>query len=304
MAKSPTFRLTTIISEYAKSILADWLSRIASSPDDRLPAEELEAQCETIVSNLAMACRDGHLTDIDAPSFAPLRDAVVDMSLTRALQGISAKETATFILSLKAPLFARVRAVLTFEPERLAAEILSISELIDALALFMMEALQHTREELIHRQQTDITELSTPVVKLWQGIVAVPLVGTLDTVRTQLVMENLLESIVRHEAVVAIIDITDVPAIDDLVAQHVLNTIAAARLMGTDCIISGIRPHIAQTMVHLGVELNVVTKANLSDAFALALRRVGKVVVNQPCTEHAAPLQCPEPEVRRTMRRM
>jgi rsbT co-antagonist protein RsbR len=215
---------------------------------------------------------------------------IVDMSLTRALQGFAAKETATFILSIKAPLFARLCAILAAEPERLAAEMLTIGELIDALALSMMETFQRTREELIHRRQTGISELSTPVVKLWQGILVVPLIGTLDTVRTQLVMEKLLESIVRHEAAVAIIDVADVPAIDDLVAQHVLNTIAAARLMGTDCIISGIGPQIAQTMVHLGIELNVVSKANLSDAFALALRRVGKMVVNQSSSQQVAAL--------------
>ena len=287
MAKAPTFRLAEIISESAKPLLADWLARVATSPDPRLPVPELEAQCEAIVSNLAKACRDGNLTDIEAPSFTKLRDIVVDMSLTRALQGFAVTETATFILSLKAPLFARLRAVLASEPERLASETLTISELIDALALFMMDSFQRTREELIHRQEHEIAELSTPVVKLWNGILAVPLIGALDTVRTQLVMENLLECIVRHEALIAIIDITDVPAIDDLVAQHVLKTIAAARLMGTDCIISGIRPHIAQTMVHLGVELNVVSKPTLADAFALALRRVGKMVVNQPHAGHA-----------------
>jgi rsbT co-antagonist protein RsbR len=290
MARASTFRLAAIISESAKPVLADWLARIAVSPDPRLPEAELEAQCEAIVANLARACRDGNLSDIEGSSFAPLRDVIVDMSLTRALQGFAAKETATFILSLKAPLFARLRAVLVSEPERLAAEMLTIGELVDALALFMMETFQRTREELTHRQQNEISELSTPVVKLWPGILAVPLIGTLDTVRTQLVMENLLESIARHEAVIAIIDIGDVPAIDDLVAQHVLKTIAAARLMGTDCIISGIRPQVAQTLVHLGVELKVVAKATLADAFALALRRVGKMVVNQPYTEQAAPL--------------
>jgi rsbT co-antagonist protein RsbR len=290
MARASTFRLAAIISESAKPVLADWLARIAVSPDPRLPEAELEAQCEAIVANLARACRDGNLSDIEGSSFAPLRDVIVDMSLTRALQGIAAKETATFILSLKAPLFARLRAVLVSEPERLAAEMLTTGELIDALALFMMDTFQRTREELIHRQQNQISELATPVVKLWQGILAVPLIGTLDTVRTQLVMENLLESIARHEAVIAIIDISDVPAIDDLVAQHVLKTIAAARLMGTDCIISGIRPQVAQTLVHLGVELKVVAKATLADAFALALRRVGKMVVNQPYAEQAAAL--------------
>ena len=168
-----------------------------------------------------------------------------------------------------------------FEPAVLASETMVASQLIDSLGLFMMETFQRAREEVIIRQQTEISELSTPVVRLWQGILALPLIGTLDSARTQVVMENLLDSIVRFEADIAIIDITGVPTVDTLVAQHLLKTVAAARLMGADCIISGIRPQIAQTMVHLGVELNVVSKANLSDAFALALRRLGKTVVSR-----------------------
>jgi rsbT co-antagonist protein RsbR len=185
-----------------------------------------------------------------------------------------------FLFSLKQPLFARLRDVPGFEPAVLASETTVASQLIDSLGLFMMETFQRAREEVIIRQQTEISELSTPVVRLWQGILALPLIGTLDSARTQVVMENLLDSIVRFEADIAIIDITGVPTVDTLVAQHLLKTVAAARLMGADCIISGIRPQIAQTMVHLGVELNVVSKANLSDAFALALRRLGKTVVS------------------------
>jgi rsbT co-antagonist protein RsbR len=275
-------RLPVIISESAKFILADWLARVTASPDSRLPMEELEAQCEAIVAGLVKACRAGNLTDIEDPSCGPLRDIVVDLSLTRGLRGFAATETATFVLSLKAPLFARLRAVLASEPERLASETLTVSEFVDALALFMMDSFQRTREELIHRQRSEISELSTPVVRLWQGILALPLIGTLDSDRVQVVMEGLLESIVRYEAETAIIDISEVPVIDDRVAHQVLKTVAAARLMGADCIISGIRPHIAQTMVHLGVELKIVTKATLSDAFALALRRQGKAVVNRP----------------------
>jgi len=281
MAKPPASRLPGILSESAKEILADWLVNLNASRDVRLAGIELETQCQSIVSRLAQACRDGNVTDIDGASFAPLRDILADLSQTRAHQGFSPTETATFILSLKQPLFARLRSVLTAEPERLTAETLTVSELIDALGLFMMETFQRAREEVIIRQQTEISELSTPVVKLWQGILALPLIGTLDSARTQVVMENLLESIVRYEADIAIIDITGVPTVDTLVAQHLLKTVAAARLMGADCIISGIRPQIAQTMVHLGVELNVISKASLSDAFALALRRLGKTVVNQ-----------------------
>jgi rsbT co-antagonist protein RsbR len=281
MAKPPTSRIPTILSESAAQIVADWHSRLGVAPDARLPAYELESQCDSIVKRLAQACRDGNVTNIDGPSFAALREILADLSRTRALSGFSPTETATFILSLKQPLFARLSAVMGGEPERLATETLTASELIDALGLFMMESYQRAREEVIIRQQTEIAELSTPVVKLWQGVLALPLIGTLDSARTQVVMENLLESIVRYEADIAIIDITGVPTVDTLVAQHLLKTVAAARLMGADCIISGIRPQIAQTMVHLGVELNVISKANLSDAFALALRRLGKVVVNQ-----------------------
>jgi rsbT co-antagonist protein RsbR len=281
MAKQPPSRLPIILSESSGHILADWLTKLNTSPDNRVSGAELAAQCESIVARLAEGCRDGNLTDIEGSSFAPLRDVLADIARTRALQGFSPTEIATFLLSLKPSIFARLRTVLASDPERLVTETLTISELIDALGLLMMETYQRAREEVIIRQQTEISELSTPVVKLWQGILALPLIGTLDSARTQVVMENLLDSIVRYEADIAIIDITGVPTVDTLVAQHLLKTVAAARLMGADCIISGIRPQIAQTMVHLGVELNVVSKANLSDAFGLALRRLGKMVVNQ-----------------------
>jgi rsbT co-antagonist protein RsbR len=281
MAKSPASRIPAILSESAKAITTEWYIGLAARPDVRLSAAELETQCDSVVSRLAQGCRDGNISDIDAVSFAALRDILTDISRTRALQGFSPTETATFILSLKQPLFAALRITLAREPEELAVETLVASELVDALGLFMMETFQRAREEVIIRQQTEISELSTPVVKLWQGILALPLIGTLDSARTQVVMENLLDSIVRYEADIAIIDITGVPTVDTLVAQHLLKTVAAARLMGADCIISGIRPQIAQTMVHLGVELNVISKANLSDAFALALRRLGKTVVSQ-----------------------
>ncbi len=273
-------RLPGILSGFERQILTDWLGILRATPDARLPAAELESQCEIIIARLAQGCRDGNVTDIEAPSFAPLRDILADLSRTRALLGFSPSETATFLFSLKQPLFERLRDVPGADAASLAAETLSVSQLIDSLGLFMMETFQRAREEVIIRQQTEISELSTPVVRLWQGILALPLIGTLDSARTQVVMENLLDSIVRFEADIAIIDITGVPTVDTLVAQHLLKTVAAARLMGADCIVSGIRPQIAQTMVHLGVELNVVSKANLSDAFALALRRLGKTVVS------------------------
>jgi rsbT co-antagonist protein RsbR len=199
-----------------------------------------------------------------------------ELSQSRARQGFSASETATFVFSLKEPLFQRLRKELVRDPEELAEAMWKSSVLLDSLGLFTTELYQKGREEVIARQQEDMLELSTPVVQLWDGILALPLIGTLDSARTQVVMESLLQTIVDTGAGLAIIDITGVPTVDTLVAQHLLKTVAAARLMGAECIISGIRPQIAQTIVHLGVDLSdVITKATLADAFSIALDRLG-----------------------------
>ena len=180
---------------------------------------------------------------------------------------------------MKLPIFARLRQEYGSDTAALAADIWSTTELIDKLGLYSTEVHQKTREEVIARQQQELLELSTPVVKLWDGILALPLIGSLDSARTQVVMENLLQQILTTGSEIAIIDITGVPTVDTLVAQHLLKTVAAARLMGADCIISGVRPQIAQTIVHLGVELgDVTTKATLADAFRLALKRSGQTI--------------------------
>ena len=280
MVASPSSLIPEILSSFRQELLADWLDALRARGDDRITPAELDAQCTEIINRLAQGSRAGNVTNLDDPGFAPLRETVAEIAISRALQGFTPSETATFIFSLKEPLFTRLRIVLASQPEAMAEETWSVSRLIDGLGLAMLERFQNAREEVIIRQQAEMAELSTPVVKLWQGILALPLIGTLDSSRTQVVMENLLDSIVRYEADIAIIDITGVPTVDTLVAQHLLKTVAAARLMGADCIISGIRPQIAQTMVHLGVELNVVSKANLADAFALALRRLGKTVIS------------------------
>src|SRR5262249_20887240 len=198
------------------------------------------------------------------------------VSRSRARQGFSPSETATFVFSLKRPLFAHIRSEASLDADTLADEMWTVTTLLDGLGLYTTEVYQKGREEVIARQQQEMLELSTPVVKLWKGILALPLIGTLDSARTQVVMESLLQKIVETGSGIAIIDITGVPTVDTLVAQHLLKTVAAARLMGADCIISGIRPQIAQTIVHLGVELaDVTTKANLADAFTLALQRSG-----------------------------
>jgi rsbT co-antagonist protein RsbR len=209
----------------------------------------------------------------------PVKEMLSSISRSRATQGFSPSETASFVFSLKQPLFMALKESFT-QAQELVDQIWAVSILLDKLGLYTTEASQQTREGVIARQQAELLELSTPVVRLWENILALPLIGTLDSERTQVVMENLLEKIVETEAMIAIIDITGVPTVDTLVAQHLLKTVAAARLMGADCIISGIRPQIAQTIIHLGIDLSqVVTKATLADALAVAMQRTGSTVV-------------------------
>ena len=277
--------ISGLLAENEAAILADWAELLASvDSGGRIGRRELETQARDVLRGLRESIGGG---DVSAAGMERLRDLLGAISHSRVLQGFSPSETALFILSLKQPLFARLRAAHGSDAAGLARDILALTELLDGLGLHTMEAYQKGREEVIQRQQREISELSTPVVKLWSGVLALPLIGTLDSARTQVVMENLLQSIVDNEAEIAIIDITGVPTVDTLVAQHLLKTVAAARLMGADCIVSGIRPQIAQTMVHLGVELNVVSKASLADAFAVALQRIGRTVVplrNRPET--------------------
>jgi rsbT co-antagonist protein RsbR len=264
----------------------EWISlqeRDASSRNNLLNAGELEQQRRDFLSTLTTALENS-ADDNAATSagWAPVRDFIATMSRSRARAGFTPSETATFVFSLKQPLFTLLRNEFGGEPQRLVDEIWRMTEVIDQLGLLTAESYQKGREEIIARQQQELLELSTPVVRLWQGVLALPLIGTLDSARTQVVLESLLQAIVETESSIAIIDITGVPVVDTLVAQHLLKTVAAARLMGADCIISGIRPQIAQTIVHLGVEINdVVTKATLADALAVALQRVGMHVVRK-----------------------
>jgi rsbT co-antagonist protein RsbR len=271
--------LAQVVARHEGQILADWLALLkgdGATAAGRIREDELAGQCRDLLGALRVALGAGD-ADPAGPGFGQVRALLGEISRGRALQGFSPSETAVFVLSLKQALFNAMREAL--QRERLAQGVWQATVLMDALALHTIEAFQRGRDEVISRQQREISELSTPVVKLWQGVLALPLIGTLDSERTQTVMENLLQSIVDSGAEIAIIDITGVPTVDTLVAQHLLKTIAAARLMGADCIVSGIRPQIAQTMVHLGVELNVVSKATLADALALALRRIGQKVV-------------------------
>jgi len=274
-------RLPEIISKHEQDLLAQWIkeqtSAITQRPD-LLSEADLREQSRTLLNGIRNAIQRGHLDDITGPEWQTVRDVLSEVSRARAQTGFSPSETATFVFSLKQPLFARLRAEIR-ETEPLADEMWATSVLLDKLGLYTTEVYQKSREEVILRQQQDMLELSTPVVELWDGVLALPLIGTLDSARTQVVMENLLEKIVQTGAGIAIVDITGVPTVDTLVAQHLLKTVAAARLMGADCIISGIRPQIAQTIVHLGVDLgSVITKASLADAFVVALQRTGTTI--------------------------
>jgi rsbT co-antagonist protein RsbR len=201
---------------------------------------------------------------------------LADFSRSRGLRGFTPSETATFVFSFKQPLFSALRRSSEQNPVELVENMWVTNLLLDKLGLYTTEVYQKSREEVIRRQQAEMLELSTPVVQLWEGIVALPLIGTLDSERTNIVMETLLQTIVETHSELAIIDITGVPTVDTLVAQHLLRTVAAARLMGADCIISGIRPQIAQTMVHLQIDLSTVTtKATMAEALRFALKRSG-----------------------------
>lgn len=274
-------RLADIISTHHNVLLESWLSGLFSNLKrrDKRVETELQQQAKQFLTQLSWTLNNSSETNIDAPVWNELRQLLTDLSQARARQGSSSIETALFVFSLKEPLFQLLRQDATRNPEQIAAAIAATSTLFDRLGLYTIEVHQQTREQVILRQQQELLELSTPVVQLWQNILALPLIGTLDSSRTQVVMESLLEKIVSTGAMIAIIDITGVPTVDTLVAQHLLKTIAAARLMGADCIISGIRPQIAQTIVHLGVNLDdVVTKATLADAFSVALKRAGTTI--------------------------
>jgi rsbT co-antagonist protein RsbR len=270
-----------LVSSNEQTILPDWVElqkKGGSLQTGRITESELISQSRDFLHLLRDGLAKGG-NDASNPAYAPAKQMLADVSRSRALQGFSPSETATFVFSLKQPLFNTLTRNNSLSPAQVAELTWSITVLLDELGLFTLEVFQKSREEVVVRQQREIAELSTPVVKLWDGILALPLIGTLDSARTQVVMENLLQTIVDTEASIAIIDITGVPTVDTLTAQHLLKTVAAARLMGADCIISGIRPQIAQTMVHLGVELNVISKATLADALAIALERTGRAVV-------------------------
>ncbi|HEY0995130.1 MAG TPA: STAS domain-containing protein [Gemmatimonadaceae bacterium] len=280
--------LAALLRDQQQSIVQEWAPTQvrAAARTGAMSEAEVREQCAEFLRLLGEAASQG--LDTAGQAFTRVREFLAGISRSRAVQGVSPTDTAMFIFSLKPVLFERLRAG---GGDGASDAILAASDLIDRLGLYTAEMYQKGREEVISRQQQDLLELSTPVVKLWEGVLALPMIGTLDSARTQVVMESLLQRIVETGAEVAIIDITGVPTVDTLTAQHLIKTVTAARLMGAECIISGIRPQIAQTIVHLGVDLgNVITKATLADAFRVALQRGGLAVVKRGAPAPAAPI--------------
>ena len=271
MALSTVYRL---IQQHEAPLLAEWIrSQKAAKRSAAGLAGDEQAAAE-FLKRFMRGLASGH-ADTNDSSWDATREFLDGLSRSRAKQGFAPSQTATFVFSLKEPLFTRMRAAIK-DADELGTAVWDATLLLDDLGLYTTEVYQKSREELISRQQQELLELSTPVTRLWEGVLAVPLVGTLDSARTQVVMESLLEEIVQSGASIAVMDITGVPTVDTLVAQHLLKTVAAAKLMGAECVISGIRPQIAQTIVHLGVDLgDVVTKSSLADGFRHALGRLG-----------------------------
>ncbi|GAA6131194.1 STAS domain-containing protein [Halopseudomonas sabulinigri] len=278
MSKLDKSAIDALLKQQAE-VQSAWIEGLEESGSSRgVRPEELRKQTSGFLALFADGAANAG-TQWNASGWSETREFLEKLSHSRALQGFDAQQTASFIFSLKRPVFDVLQRKAELDPVTLTTNITSLSELLDSMGLFTASTFQKARESVIKRQQEELLELSTPVVKLWDGILALPMIGTLDSQRTQVVMESLLQRILDTGSEIAIIDITGVPTVDTLVAQHLLKTVTAIRLMGADCIISGVRPQIAQTIVHLGLDLEgIVTKANLADAFALALKRANLTV--------------------------
>ncbi|MFD2571114.1 STAS domain-containing protein [Spirosoma soli] len=259
-----------ILRQRKKQILTLWMKNQLADEglrDDLMNNDDLRAQSEELLSTLVEEIATKNLSRLDSSSSSPLYELLSSISISRARQGFTPRETGTYIFSLKDALIEILQHERADNPQQLLDEILKISKLIDSLGVVTFETFIQGREEVIRRQTNEMTEISTPVVQVWDGVLTMPLIGTLDSSRALIVMENLLQEIVRTGSGIAILDISGVPTVDSMVAQHLIKTVNATRLMGAECIISGIRPEIAQTIVHLGIDLShVVTKATMASA--------------------------------------
>jgi len=272
--------ITKGLQKRKKQILEDWMNlqlADASLREDLMSNEELREQSSELIDALLKAINDKNISAIDSSDFETVYEILSGISISRARQGFSPRETGIYVFSLKEALLKNLQYEYPDDPKAMVEILLKVNKLMDNLGVITFETFIKGREEIILRQTDEISEISTPVIQVWDGILALPIIGTLDSARTQVVMENLLQEIVESGSTIAILDISGVPAVDSLVAQHLIKTVAATRLMGAECIISGIRPEIAQTVVHLGIDLsNIVTKATLANALkhAFAMLRL------------------------------
>jgi len=262
--------ISKILQKKKKAILESWINaqlEDSTLREDLLSNEDLREQSNELLDTLVRVLNSKNILEPESSDFESVNEILSGISISRARQGFSPKETGIYIFSLKDAIFTTLQVELKDDPSSLIEALVRFNKLMDTLGVVTFETFIKGREEVILRQTNEITEISTPVIQVWDGILALPIIGTLDSARTQVVMENLLQEIVTTESTIAILDISGVPAVDSLVAQHLIKTVAATRLMGAECIISGIRPEIAQTVVHLGIDLsNIVTKATLASA--------------------------------------
>ena len=270
-----SFNSHKLLQKQKKNILELWMKNQLADEglrEDLISNEDLRAQSEELISSLVNNLTSDDMEDLDGDNWNPVIEILGGIAITRARQGFSPRETGRFVFSLKDALLTVLQKEIT-DSKTLFEESSKISRVMDNLSIITFETFIKGREEVILRQTDEIAEISTPVIRVWDGILALPIIGTLDSSRTQIVMENLLQEIVETGSSIAILDISGVPAVDSLVAQHLIKTVSATRLMGAECIISGIRPEIAQTVVHLGIDLsNIITKASLATALAYAFK--------------------------------
>ena len=263
-----------ILQRKKKFILEEWMKNQLSDEslrEDLMTNEDLREQSEELLDGLLKALNETNIANAASPDFENVSEILSGISITRARQGFTPKETGLYVLSLKEALLQTLLNEIKDNSEALYDATIKVNKLIDGFSMITFDTFIKGREEVILRQTDEITEISTPVIRVWDGILALPIIGTLDSARTQVVMENLLQEIVNTGSGIAILDISGVPAVDSLVAQHLIKTVSATRLMGAECIISGIRPEIAQTVVHLGIDLsNIITKASLASALQYA----------------------------------
>lgn len=268
------YEIGKLLQRKKKRIIETWMQLQLTDEglrEDLITNEELRVQSDEMVDALLKAINDQTVSNPDSPEFMPLVEVLSGISISRARQGFSPRETGVYIFSLKDALLQTLQEEIKNDPVALYNMSLKVSKLIDSFGIITFETFIKGREEVILRQTDEIAEISTPVIRVWDGILALPIIGTLDSARTQVVMENLLQQIVETGSTIAILDISGVPAVDSLVAQHLIKTVSATRLMGAECIISGIRPEIAQTVVHLGIDLSdIITKATLASALKFA----------------------------------